>query len=35
VLLVESSDPNYDMVNRRMALLKDILTHYEFMQGKK
>lgn len=35
VLLVESSDPNYDMVNRRMALLKDILNHYEFMQGKK
>lgn len=35
VLLVTSPDPNYDMVNRRMALLNDILTHYEFMQGKK
>lgn len=35
VLLVQSADPNYDMRNNRMNLLKDILTHYEFMKGKK
>ncbi len=35
VLLVRSSDPNYNMVQNRMALLKDILLHYDFMKGKK
>jgi beta-lactamase class D len=35
VLLVKSADANYDMRNSRMNLLKDILKHYEFMQGKK
>jgi beta-lactamase class D len=35
VLLVQSPDKNYDMRNNRLALLKDILKHYDFMQGKK
>jgi beta-lactamase class D len=35
VLLVKSPDANYDMRTNRMNLLKDILKHYEFMQGKK
>ena len=35
VLLVQSPDPKFDMRNKRMSLLKDILKHYEFMQGKK
>jgi beta-lactamase class D len=35
VLLVQSPDRNYDMRTNRLALLKDILNHYEFMQGKK
>ncbi|MEJ8841102.1 penicillin-binding transpeptidase domain-containing protein [Lacibacter sp. H375] len=35
VLLVQSPDQNYDMRNNRLALLKDILKHYDFMQGKK
>ncbi len=35
VLLVQSPDRNYDMRTNRLALLKDILKHYEFMQGKK
>ena len=35
VLLVQSTDKNYDMRNNRLALLKDILKHYDFMQGKK
>ena len=35
VLLLQTPDPNYDMINNRMNLLKDILKYYEFMQGKK
>lgn len=35
VLLIQSPDPNFDMVKNRMDLLKDILKHYDFMQGKK
>ena len=35
VLLVQSPDKNYDMRTNRMTLLKDILRHYDFMQGKK
>ena len=35
VLLVQSPDEKYDMRNNRLALLKDILKHYDFMQGKK
>lgn len=35
VLLVQSPDKQYDMRNNRLALLKDILKHYDFMQGKK
>jgi beta-lactamase class D len=35
VMLVQSPDPDYDMRTNRMSLLKDILKHYDFMQGKK
>lgn len=35
VLLVQSPDEKYDMRTNRLALLKDILKHYDFMQGKK
>jgi beta-lactamase class D len=35
VLLVQSPEKNYDMRTNRLALLKDILKHYDFMQGKK
>ncbi len=35
VLLVQSPDENYDMSTNRMSLLKDVLRHYDFMQGKK
>lgn len=35
VLLVQSPDRNYDMRTNRLALLKAILKHYDFMQGKK
>jgi beta-lactamase class D len=35
VLLLQSPDANFDMRNNRMNLLKDILKHYDFMQGKK
>ncbi|QNA43892.1 class D beta-lactamase [Lacibacter sediminis] len=35
VLLVQSPEKNYNMRNNRLALLKDILKHYDFMQGKK
>lgn len=35
VLLIESPDPKFEMVKNRMDLLKDILKHYDFMQGKK
>ena len=35
VLLVQTEDPDYPMFKNRMSLLKDILKHYEFMEGKK
>lgn len=35
VLLLQTQDPNFDMPAKRIALLKDILKHYDFMQGKK
>jgi beta-lactamase class D len=35
VLNLESPDPNIDMVAVRMKILKDILAHLGFMQGKK
>jgi len=35
VLLAESPDPTYDMMNKRQELLKDLLKHYGFMEGKK
>lgn len=35
VLLLQSNDPNYDMPTHRLQLLKDILQHYDFMQGRK
>ena len=35
VLLVQSPEKEYDMRNNRLGLLKDILKHYDFMQGKK
>ncbi len=35
VLLVQSPDRNYDMRTNRLALLKDILKHYDFMKGNK
>lgn len=35
VLLVQSPEKEYDMRNNRLAMLKDILKHYDFMQGKK
>ena len=35
VLLVQTPDKDYPMFKNRMDLLKDILKHYEFMQGKK
>jgi beta-lactamase class D len=35
VLNIESKDPNFDMGTIRMKILKDILTHLGFMQGKK
>ncbi len=35
VLLVQSPEKEYDMRNNRIGLLKDILKHYDFMQGKK
>jgi beta-lactamase class D len=34
VLNIESGDPNFDMVNTRMKMLKDILKHLGFMEGK-
>lgn len=34
VLNVESADPAYDMYSRRMKLLKDILKHLGFFEGK-
>ena len=35
VLLVQSPENEYDMRTNRLGLLKDILKHYDFMQGKK
>ncbi len=35
VLQVETADKNYDMKNARLALLKQILSNYGFMEGKK
>ncbi|HMO31543.1 MAG TPA: penicillin-binding transpeptidase domain-containing protein [Lacibacter sp.] len=35
VLLLQADQPGYDMVGRRIALLKTILSHYDFMKGKK
>jgi beta-lactamase class D len=35
VLNFESPDKNFDMVNVRMKMLKDILAHLGFLQGKK
>lgn len=35
VLLVQSPDKDYPMFKNRMDLLKTILKHYEFMEGKK
>jgi beta-lactamase class D len=35
VLQVESPDPNFDMAPVRLNLLKDILRHYGFMEGKR
>jgi beta-lactamase class D len=35
VLLIKNSDGSYDMQKQRLGLLKDILKHYDFMQGKK
>jgi beta-lactamase class D len=34
VLNIESNDPNFDMWNIRMKMLKDILKHLGFMEGK-
>lgn len=34
VLNIESADPNPDMVNIRMKILKDILKHLGYMEGK-
>lgn len=34
VLNIESADPNFDMWNIRMKMLKDILKHLGFMEGK-
>jgi beta-lactamase class D len=34
VLNIESADPNFDMVNTRLKMLKDILKHLGFMEGK-
>ncbi len=35
VLMVQTPDKNYPMFKNRMDLLKAILKHYEFMEGKK
>jgi beta-lactamase class D len=35
VLQVESPDSNYDMINVRLKMLKDILRQYGFMEGKR
>jgi beta-lactamase class D len=35
ILNIESSEPNFDMVNVRMKILKDIFNHLGFMKGKK
>jgi beta-lactamase class D len=35
VLMIQTPDNNFDMRTNRMALLKDILKHYGFMEGKK
>ena len=35
VLQVESADSNYDMTTVRLKMLKDILRHYGFMEGKR
>ena len=35
VLQVESPDPNYDMTDARLQLLKDILKQHGFMEGKR
>lgn len=35
VLLIETTDKDYNMFQNRVALLKEILTHYDFMKGKK
>lgn len=35
VLQVESPDPNYDMSTVRLTILKQILTQYGFMEGKR
>lgn len=35
VLMIETPDPIFDMRTKRMSLLKDILKHYGFMEGKK
>jgi len=35
VLLVQTPDKDYPMFKNRMDLLKEILKHYEFMEGKK
>ena len=35
VLLLQSNDPGFPMVESRLSLLKDILKHYGFMEGKK
>lgn len=34
VLNIETADPNFDIVNVRMKMLKDILKHLGFMEGK-
>ena len=35
VLLMESKDPNYEMMKNRDTLLKELLKHYGFFEGKK
>jgi len=35
VLMMESKDPNYEMMKNRDALLKELLKHYGFFEGKK
>lgn len=35
VLLAQTKDKDNDLINNRISLLKDILSHYDFMKGKK